>query len=97
MSEGILIEILGLIGILISSIITTKNGYSKVIAEMKTNQEVSDAKTAGQIELVKTELADLKRETEKHNKVIERTYKLEKDVAIIKLKLGINGGNSDKE
>ena len=39
-------------------------------------------------------LSTLTKQVEKHNEVVERTYKLERDVAIMKMKIGLSGDNS---
>ena len=39
--------------------------------------------TSYKIEVIQKEMAELKEETKKHNKVIERTYQLEQDQAVL--------------
>ena len=58
----------------------------EIKAELSRYEAVNDQK-----------IATLTKQVEKHNEVIERTYKLEKDVAVMKVKMGISGGNSEKE
>ena len=43
--------------------------------------------TSYKIEVIQKEMAELKEETKKHNKVIERTYQLEQDQAVLKTEI----------
>lgn len=85
MTEGIIIAIItGLFSVLAVAF-TNHHQNSKITTQLDKHQAVTDEK-----------ISELRRETEKHNKVIERTYKLEKDVEVIKTKLKM-WDTSDKE
>ena len=65
-------------GILVSIISLLMTIYTIV----KTNAK-SEEKMQGQIEIVKNDIKHLSERVEKHNGVIERTYKLEQSVAVM--------------
>lgn len=65
-------------GILVSIISLLITIYTIV----KTNAK-SEEKMQGQIEIVKNDIKHLSERVEKHNGVIERTYKLEQSVAVM--------------
>lgn len=82
MSEAIIVAVItGLCAIgsqLASSAKLTKELYSKLDKQ----SELSDERLRSEIQLVKADIAELRKTVEKHNGMIERTYKLEKEVAV---------------
>ena len=83
MTEGILIALISVLGGLITASITNKQGYNKIAAQLDKHQAVQDEK-----------IAELTRQVEKHNGVVERVYVLERKVAVLE---ATSGGSSDKE
>lgn len=81
MSDGIIIALItgacAIIGQLIISRMSSKELYDKLDKQ----SEVKDTELKGEISVIKTEIIDLRKQVEKHNSVIERTYVLEKEVA----------------
>ena len=57
----------------------TKDLYAK----LDKNSELADEKIRGEINVIKTEITELRGEVQKHNGVVERVYKLEQDSAIL--------------
>lgn len=57
--------------------------FSDISAELSRYEAVNDQR-----------IITLTKQVEKHNDVIKRTYELEKDVAVMKVKMGISGDNS---
>ena len=55
---------------------STKELYSKL--------ELADEKIKGELGVIHTELGNLREQVEKHNNMVERTYKLEQEVALLK-------------
>ena len=68
---------LAIVGDIIVSAKNTKDLYAKLDKQ----SEISDEKIRGEIAVIRTEITDLRKTVEKHNTVIERTYKLETEVA----------------
>lgn len=81
MSDGIIIALItgacAIIGQLIISRMSSKELYDRLDKQ----SEVKDTELKGEISVIKTEIIDLRKQVEKHNSVIERTYVLEKEVA----------------
>lgn len=84
MTEGVIISIvsgvLTLIGVCITAWATGRKTQTKV----ETAQAVTDEK-----------IAELTREVREHNRVIERTFVLERDVAVIKERLNNQRGQKE--
>lgn len=76
-TEAIVVAIIALIGQTIIAAISN-NG---LLAKLDKQSEVSDTKIRGEIDVVKTEVANLREEVQKHNQVVSRTYEIEKQVA----------------
>ena len=77
MTEAIIVAVIALIGQIFIAAISN----SGLIAKLDKQSEVNDTKIHGEIEVVKTELSNLRQEVQKHNQVVNRTYELEKQVA----------------
>ena len=81
MSEGIWIALitgaLAVVGDIIVSAKSTKDLYTKLDKQ----SELADERIKGEIAVIHTEIAELRKNVERHNSVIERTYSLEKEVA----------------
>ena len=78
MSETILAALIAAGGSIIVSVITSNAQKKTIIAEIKTNTAVQAEK-----------IDQLDKKVEKHNKVIERVYKLEQHEAVIDEKLDV--------
>lgn len=93
MSEPIVVALItgvcAIIGAFIGQSVAGAKATTSMINELKRHAEVSDTEIRGDIAIVKAELVNLRTEVEKHNKVIERTYALERrmDVAEEKVKV----------
>ena len=80
-TEGIIIAFvtgaLAVVGEIIVSAKNTRDLYSK----LDTQSQLADERLKGDLAVIHTEINELRKTVEKHNSVIERTYKLETDVA----------------
>lgn len=61
-------------------IISAKN-TRELYAKLDKQSEISDERLKSDIAVIKAELSELRKQVEKHNSVIERTYNLETEVA----------------
>ena len=66
---------------IVGDIIISAKNTKALYAELDKRSEISDEKIKGEIAVIRTEIADLRKNVEKHNTVIERTYRLETEVA----------------
>lgn len=77
MSDAIIVAALSLLG----TIITVWAANKHTLAELDKKSELSDAKIDAKLErhqaVTDTKIEELTRQVEKHNSMIERTYKLE--------------------
>ena len=81
MSEGVLAAIISgaisLIGIVVTVVVSNR----KMMDELDKRSEVKDTELKGEIAVIKTEIADLRKSQDKHNNMIDRMYGAEKDIA----------------
>lgn len=94
MSDTIIVALVSgacmVIGNIIISARNTKDLFAKLDkqselsdAELKGEMSVFRAEIAGQISVLKTDIAELRKNVEKHNSVVERTYSLERQQAVL--------------
>lgn len=83
MSDAITVAIIALIGQIVIALISN----SGIISKLDKQSEVSDTKIHGEIDVIKNEVSTLRQEVQKHNGLIERTYKLEERVALNEQKI----------
>lgn len=77
MTDAIWVAVIALIGQVIIAAISN----SGLIAKLDKQSEVANTKIQGEMQVVRTDLSNLREEVKKHNQVITRTYELEKQVA----------------
>lgn len=95
MSETVLVAIItGACAVAGNLIISAKN-TKELFAQLDKRSELSDseikkemavfkAEVSGEISKMKAEITELRKSVDKHNSVVERTYKLEKEQAVQK-------------
>lgn len=62
---------------------------NELFARIDKQSELSDEKLKGDIAVIKTEIKTLSDRVEKHNNLIDRTYKLEQDAAVLSEKMTV--------
>lgn len=81
MSEGIIIALItGGLAVLGEIIVSAKN-TRELYAKLDKQSEIADERIKGEISVIHAEIAELRKNVEKHNSMVERTYNLEKEVA----------------
>jgi len=80
--NGILVAIITAGVSLIGTIITVLAANRSTIAAMDKKSEVNDTNIQGQINVIHQEIKTLSDRVEKHNSIIERTYRLEEKTAL---------------
>ena len=63
--------------------------FSELFAKIDKQSELSDEKIRGEINVIKTEIKELRGEVQKHNSVVERVYKLEQYGAVYSEKISV--------
>lgn len=86
MSEAVVVALitggLTLIGTVISVIVSHKGTLEKIDA----NSKVADEKIQGKINVLKADIRTLSNRVEAHNRVVDRTYELERKVGVLEEK-----------
>ena len=88
MDNAVLVAIItagiGLIGTVITVVATNR----ATLAAMSEQSKLADEKIHGEIAVIKEQIEQLSNRVEKHNQVIERTYKLETRVSVLEAEGG---------
>lgn len=86
MSEAVVVALitggLTLIGTVISVAVSHKGTLEKIDA----NSKVADEKIQGEINVLKADIRTLSNRVEAHNRVVDRTYELERKVGVLEEK-----------
>ena len=92
MSDAIVVALITGVVTLAGTIITVIVSHNSTIQKIDANSKVADEKIQGEINVLKTDIRTLSSRVEAHNKVIERTYELERraDVLDAKIKVANN-------
>ena len=77
MSESIIIALIGIVPTVIMAVVSIYNTNKTMKSEIKAD-----------IEVLKTEIKNLKDSVNKHNQIVERTYKCEADIKELQAKIG---------
>lgn len=82
MSDGVIAALItgavSLIGIIVTVVLSNRSLMDK----MDKDNAVADERMRGEIAVVKNDVQQLRGEVQKHNALVERTYKLEQDSAV---------------
>lgn len=92
MSDAIIVALITSGLTLIGTIITVVLSHNSTIEKIDANSKVADEKIQGEINVLKADIRTLSNRVEAHNKVVDRTYELERraDVLDEKLKVANN-------
>ena len=77
MSDAVIVALIALAGQVIIAVVSNIG----LIDKLDKQSQVADTKMQGELDVVKNEVTTLRQAVEKHNSMIERTYKLETQVA----------------
>lgn len=66
---------------IISQLIISRRSQHELYDKLDKQSEVNDTAIKGEIKVVQTEIAELRKSQDKHNQMIERMYSAEKDIA----------------
>lgn len=89
MTEAIIGALIAAAAAIIGNWLISRGQHDKLIAEIKQESAVSDTEIRGDIGIIKAEVSSLRKEVEKHNGVMERTFQLEKDVGVLDEKIKV--------
>lgn len=80
MSDGVLAALISGVISLVGVIVTVVVANRKMMAEIDKKSEVKDMELKGEVAVIKTEIAELRKSQDKHNSMIERMYAAEKEI-----------------
>lgn len=81
MSEAIIVAIITGCLALIGQIVISARGNKELYAKLDKQSELADERLRGEVTVLRTEITDLRKQVERHNSVVERTYQIEKEQA----------------
>ena len=73
---------------LLGTVITVLMANKQTVAALSEQSKVADEAIKGRIGKIETKIDDLSQRVDKHNSIIERTYKLESRVSVLESKKG---------
>ena len=81
MSDAIIVALITGVCAIGAQLIISAKSTNDLYAKLDKQSEIKDTELKGEIAVIRTEITELRKNVEKHNSVIERTYALEKEVA----------------
>lgn len=78
MSEAIIVALITGACAIVAQMIISRQSSKELYAKLDKQSELSDAKMQGEIDVIKADIRTLSNRVEAHNKMIERTYALER-------------------
>ena len=89
MSEAVLVALITGGLTLIGTVVTVVVSHRQTIAKLEKNSAVADEKIKGEINVLKADIRTLSNRVEAHNKVVDRTYKLERRADVLEEKIKV--------
>lgn len=89
MSEAVIVALITGGLTLIGTVVTVVVSHRQTIATLEKNSAVADEKIQGEINVIKTDIRTLSSRVQEHNKVIERTYQLERRADVLEEKIKV--------
>ena len=78
MSEAIIVALITGACAIAAQLIISRQSSKELYAKLDKQSELSDAKMQGEIDVIKNDIRALSNRVEAHNKIVERTYELER-------------------
>ena len=89
MSEAVLVALITGGLTLIGTVVTVVVSHRQTIATLEKNSAVADEKIQGEINVLKADIRTLSNRVEAHNKMVERTYQLERRADVLEEKIKV--------
>lgn len=78
MSEAIIVALITGAAAVVANLIIARQSNKDLYAKLDKQSELSDARIQGEIDVIKADIRTLSNRVEAHNKLVERTYELER-------------------
>lgn len=82
MTEAVIVAIITAVGAIIAELLISKASTKELYAKLDKQSEVTDTKLNGRIDVIQADIRTLSNRVEAHNKVVERTYELERRMSV---------------
>lgn len=89
MTEAIIVAVITAVGAVLAQYFLGKANSKDLLSQIDKQSEVSDQEIKGEINVIKNEIKNLSERVKKHNNVIERTYRLEQQAAVLEEKVKV--------
>lgn len=90
MSDAVVVALITGACAIIAQLVISRSSSKELYAKLDKQSEINDTKIQGQIDLIQQEVSGLRQEVAKHNSLVERTYRLEKDYSNLELKVKVS-------
>lgn len=84
MNEAVLVALITGACAVVSQIVISAKSTRELYAKLDKQSEIADERIKGDLAVIKMEVAELRKQVEKHNSVVERTYSVEKELEVQK-------------
>lgn len=82
MSEAIIVALITGACAVISQIVISATSTKELYAKLDEQSKIADERIKTDLAVIRTEVAELRKTVEKHNSMVERTYRLEQDFKV---------------
>lgn len=86
MSEAVIVALITAAGAVIAQWFIGKSRDAELYAKLDKQSATSDEKIQGEINVLKADIRTLSNRVEAHNRVVDRTYELERKVGVLEEK-----------
>ena len=78
MTEAVIVALITGACAIVAQLLIARASSKELYAKLDKQSELSDEKMRGEIAVIKTEISELSARVDRHNKMVERTYALER-------------------
>ena len=89
MSEAVVVALITAAGAVLAQWLIGKSRDAELYAKLDKQSATSDEKIQGEINVLKADIRTLSNRVEAHNKVVERTYQLERRADVLEEKIKV--------
>lgn len=84
MSDAIIVALITGSFAVISQIVISAKSTRELYSKLDKQSEIADERIKSELAVIKVEMAELRKQVEKHNSVVERTFSIEKELEVQK-------------
>lgn len=83
-SDAIIVALITGACAVISQIVISAKSTRELYSKLDKQSEIADERIKSELAVIKVEMAELRKQVEKHNSVVERTFSIEKELEVQK-------------